>query len=211
VRVTISRRYLIPLVCLIALGAADATTGYLRRTYPRGLFAPPPVEREVRFLAEPYALRPFAATDLDGRDVSLSTWRGRVAVVNFWATWCVPCRKEIPALVTLQEKFKTDVIVVGVLDDGSPMAFVRAFAESLRINYPIVRTTTEIEHSFSPVLVLPTTYVVDTAGRVVSVHVGEIDPSLVEREVEALVAPAAARARPSAARPTQTGHGDPAA
>ena len=184
-----SQRYLIPLVCLVALAAADVTTGYLRRTYPRGLFVPPPtVEREVRFLAEPYTLSPFPATDLDGRDVSLSTWQGRVAVVNFWATWCVPCRKEIPALVTLQEKFKAEALVVGVLDDTAPIPFVRAFAESLRINYPIVRTTPEIEQSFSPVLVLPTTYVVDPAGRVVSVHVGEIDPGLVEREVQALIA-----------------------
>lgn len=183
-----SRRYLIPVACLVALAAADATTRYVRRSYPQGLFASRPAgEREVRFLAEPFTLTPFSATDLDGRDVSLSTWRGKVAVVNFWATWCLPCRKEIPALVMLQEKFRTDLLVIGVLDDGASIDFVRAFSANLRVNYPIVRTTAEIEGSFSQVLVLPTTYVVDTAGRVVSVHAGEIDASLVEREVRALI------------------------
>jgi thiol-disulfide isomerase/thioredoxin len=188
VNVAGSRRSLIPIIFLVALAAADATAGYVRSTYPQGVLAVrPPAEREVRFLAEPFVLTPFQAIDLAGRDVSLSTWRGKVGVVNFWATWCMPCRKEIPTFVSLQEKFKTDLVVIGVLDDGASSAFVSAFAASLRVNYPIVRTTAEIERSFSQALVLPTTYVIDSTGRVVSVHVGEIDPILIEREVQALM------------------------
>ena len=186
-----SRRYLIPIAFLLALAAADAMTRYLRQQ-PRLFGMRPPAEREVRFLAEPFVLTPFPAIDLDGRDVSLSNWRGKVVVVNFWATWCLPCRREIPALVTLQKKFTSDLVVIGVLDDGASIDFVRAFSASLRLNYPIVRTTPEIEASFSQVLVLPTTYVIDTEGRVVSVHAGEIDPRLVEREVQALIKPAEA-------------------
>ena len=182
------RRYLIPVAFLIALAAADAATDYVRRRGVRGLFGGrPPAVREVRFLADPFTLPPFSAVDLDGREVSSSIWRGKVAVVNFWATWCLPCRREIPALVALQERFRPDLVVVGVLDDGAPDTFVRAFAASLRVNYAIVRTSAEIERSFSPVLVFPTTYVIDSTGRVVSVHVGEIDPTLVEREVQALL------------------------
>lgn len=187
-----SRRYLIPVAFLVALAAADVMTRYLRRS-PQGLLGTrPPAEREVRFLADPFTLTPFSAIDLDGRDVSLSNWRGKVVVVNFWATWCLPCRKEIPALVLLQKKFKSDLVVIGVLDDDASIDFVRAFSASQGFNYPIVRTTPEIEGSFSQVLVLPTTYVIDTAGRVVSVHAGEIDPNLVDREVQALIKPAAA-------------------
>jgi len=180
-------RSLVPIIFLAGLAAADATTAYVRDTYPQGFLAPPRTDRDVRFLAEPFALTPFPAIDLAGRDVSLSTWRGKVGIVNFWATWCGPCRKEIPTFVSLQEKFKDDLVVIGVLDDEASSAFVTAFAASLRVNYSIVRTTAAIERSFSPALVLPTTYVIDAAGRVVSVHAGEIDPILIEREVRALM------------------------
>jgi thiol-disulfide isomerase/thioredoxin len=189
VNVATRRRYLIPVAFVIALAAADAATDYLRRSGGRGFFrAQPPAVREVRFLADPFTLPPFSASDLDGQEISSATWRDKVAVVNFWATWCLPCRREIPALVALQERFGPDLVVIGVLDDGAPDAFVRAFTASLRVNYAVVRTSAEIERSFSPVLVFPTTYVVDSTGRVVSVHVGEIDPALVEREVQALLA-----------------------
>ena len=177
-----------PAAFLVALAAADATTDYVRRGALRERFAArPPVTGELRFLAAPFTLPPFSAADLDGQDVSSSSWRGKVAVVNFWGTWCLPCRREIPALVSLQERFRPEVVVIGVLDDGASDGFVRAFSASLRVNYPIVRTSEEIERSFSPVLVFPTTYLIDRAGRVVSVHVGEIDPDLVERELQALV------------------------
>jgi thiol-disulfide isomerase/thioredoxin len=172
----------------LSLAAADATTRYLRRAYPEGLFRTPSrVASEVRFLPNPSPLRPFSALDLDGREVSSSSWLGKAAIVNFWATWCLPCRKEIPALVSLQTKFGADLAVVGVLDDEASTEFVRAFGAGLGVNYPIVRTSSAIERSFSQVLVFPTTYILDTAGRIVSVHVGEIDPDLVDRQVQALI------------------------
>jgi thiol-disulfide isomerase/thioredoxin len=184
----IRRPYVIVFACVVALGAVDALAGYVRRTYPRGAFTREPrAVSEPQFFARPLALRPFSATDIDGRVVSASTWRGKVAVVNFWATWCLPCRNEIPALVALQEKFKADALVIGILDDTASIDFVRAFANTLHINYPIVRLTPEIELSFSQTLVLPTTFVVDPAGRVVAMHAGEIDPALLEREVQAIV------------------------
>jgi thiol-disulfide isomerase/thioredoxin len=182
------RKHLIPIGLVLGLAAVDTTTRYLRRTYPEGLFhTPSRLARDVRFLPNPASLLPFSTVDLDGREVSSSTWRGKVAIVNFWATWCLPCRNEIPALVSLQAKFHRDLAVVGVLDDEASTDFVRAFAAGLRVNYPIVRTSSAIERSFSQVLVFPTTYILDTAGRIVSTHVGEIDPDLVEREVQALI------------------------
>jgi thiol-disulfide isomerase/thioredoxin len=182
------QKHLIPIGLVLGLAAADATTRFLRRTYPEGLFQPPArVAREVRFLPNPSKLLPFSALDLDGREVSSSSWLGKAAIVNFWATWCLPCRKEIPALVSLQTKFGADLAVVGVLDDEASTEFVRAFGAGLGVNYPIVRTSSAIERSFSQVLVFPTTYMVDTAGRIVYVHVGEIDPDLVDRQVQALL------------------------
>jgi thiol-disulfide isomerase/thioredoxin len=180
-----SRRWLIPLVCLVAFAATDATTR-LVRSRAAAARTPTADETVVRFVDVPIAVAPFQATDLDGRDVSPASWRGRVAVVNFWATWCLPCRKELPALAALQRKYPTELVVVGVLQDGASPEFVRSFSRGLGVNYAIVQSRTEIERAFAEVMALPTTYIVDRDGRVVATHIGEIDPIRVEREVRSL-------------------------
>ena len=122
-------------------------------------------------------LPPFTAKDIDGREISTATWRGKVAILNFWATWCPPCRKEIPALAALQEKYQARI--------SSSSACFRTACRSTscarstaacEVNYPIVQTTADIDAVTGQVLALPTTWLIDRAGRVVSTHVGEIDP-----------------------------------
>ena len=176
-----ARRFVIPALLATALTATDAATRYARLA--------PPVSSEppVSFLATPVPLRPFAAVDLDGRDVSPATWRGRITLVNVWATWCAPCRDEIPMLVALQEKYRDQVLIIGVVQDRASDASVKSFAASLRMNYPIVRSSRDIEHSISTDLALPMTYVVDPAGRVVASHAGRLDPAQIEREIQVLL------------------------
>jgi thiol-disulfide isomerase/thioredoxin len=170
----VARRLWIPALCVVALGATDAGVRYFRhRSAPAGTTAT--TAGALRVLDEPLPLRPFSATDLDGRDISPSTWRGRFALVNFWATWCPPCRDEIPALVALQTRYADRLQVIGVLQDQVTPDFARAFATSLRINYPVVFSTWEIESSFSEVLALPTSFLVDPDGRIIATHVGPID------------------------------------
>jgi len=176
------RRYIIPVVCLVALVAADAATRYARGRDAREAGAAGAGAPDAA-LAEPFPLAPFTATTLDDRVISLDSLRGKVALVNFWATWCLPCRVEIPALVDLQAKYRDRLIVVGVLDDGAELPAIRAFADRMRINYPIVRTSWDLEAVFSEARALPTTYVVDRQGRVVAVHAGLFDPAVLEREV----------------------------
>ena len=180
-----SRRLLIPIVCVVAIAATDATARLIR-SRAAAPAAPAPADSPVQFVDAPVAVGTFSATDIDGRGISPDAWRGRVAVVNFWATWCLPCRKEIPALAALQRKYPADLVVVGVLQDSASPDFVRAFARGLGVNYSIVQSRTEIERAFAEVVALPTTYIVDRGGRVVSTHVGEIDPARVERELRSL-------------------------
>jgi len=135
-------------------------------------------------LETPFALAPFTAVDLDGRDVSPATWRGRVVVINVWATWCAPCRREIPALVALQDKYRDRVLVIGLLQDNVTDAFARQFAASVKVNYPIVRSTFEVESQFPPVLALPATFIVDKTGRLVAAFAGEVDIAALEQEVK---------------------------
>jgi cytochrome c biogenesis protein CcmG/thiol:disulfide interchange protein DsbE len=166
---------------VVAFAAVDATTRVIRERERRAVSGKP-----VKFLENPVTVEPFSATDLDGRTVSPADWRGRIVVVNFWATWCAPCRVEMPALAALQNRYADRVKIVGVLYDNAPPESVKALAASLKVNYPIVRTSFDIERSFSEPPVLPMTYLVDPAGRIVSSHVGVLDLDLVEREIRAL-------------------------
>jgi thiol-disulfide isomerase/thioredoxin len=139
-------------------------------------------ELVIQLLEEPQQLPPFSLTDLNGRSHSSSDWRGKVVLVNFWATWCPPCLAEIPMLVALQEKYRDQLVIVGVSEDQADVDFVKTFGEEREINYPLVMSTPELKELFPGIMALPTTFVVDPEGRMVKRHVG----ILLADETEAL-------------------------
>lgn len=143
-------------------------------------------------LATPFSLDAFHARDLDGVDRSVATWKGKVVVVNVWATWCGPCRREIPALASLQTKYRDTVLVLGLLQDNVTDDVARNFGRSTGMNYPIVRSTFELESKLPGVLALPMTFIVDRAGQLVAMFAGEIDAAAVETEIVRLL-PASGR------------------
>jgi thiol-disulfide isomerase/thioredoxin len=140
----------------------------------------------LRFFRNPAAAPVVAMRDLDGREVSLASLRGKVVLVNFWATWCGPCRAEIPDLVALQEKYRGQLQVIGISQDEVPVELVRRFAADHRMNYPVVMSTPEIEQLFPGVNALPTSFIVDRESRIVQKHVGMLTASLTEQETRAL-------------------------
>jgi thiol-disulfide isomerase/thioredoxin len=140
----------------------------------------------LRFFRNPAAAPVVAMRDLDGREVSLASLRGKVVLVNFWATWCGPCRAEIPDLVALQEKYRDRLQVIGISQDEVPVDLVRRFAADHRMNYPVVMSTPEIEKLFPGVNALPTSFIVDRESRIVQKHVGMLTASLTEQETRAL-------------------------
>ncbi len=140
----------------------------------------------LRFFRDPTAAPAIAAHDLDGQTVSSADWRGRVTLVNFWATWCGPCREEIPALIALQDKYRDRLQIIGISEDEGPVDLVRQFVAEHRINYPVVIATPDLERLFPGVGALPTTFVVDREARVVQKHLGMLAPALTELEVRAL-------------------------
>jgi len=140
----------------------------------------------LKFFRNPAAAPIVEMRDLDGRPVSLASLRGKVVLVNFWATWCGPCRAEIPDLVALQEKYRDQLQVIGVSQDEVPVDLVRRFAADHRMNYPVVMSTPEIERLFPGVNALPTSFIVDRESRIVQKHVGMLTASLTEQETRAL-------------------------
>jgi thiol-disulfide isomerase/thioredoxin len=129
----------------------------------------------VRLLREPIATTAFAATTLDGRSISSADWRGKVVLVNFWATWCPPCRAEIPDLIVLQEKYRDHLVIVGISEDEGSVDAVKRFVAEHKINYPIVMSTPQLRRIFPAVMALPTTLVLDRDGNLTQKNVGMLN------------------------------------
>ena len=140
----------------------------------------------ITFLRERATVPPFTAPDLAGRPVSTEALRGKVVLVNFWATWCPPCREEIPDLVALQDKYPDQLQIIGISQDSAPAQVVQQFAAARGMNYPTVMSTPEIEKLFPGVYALPTTFLIDREGRLAKKHVGMLNASLIEIEARAL-------------------------
>ena len=126
----------------------------------------------IELLKEPLNLPGFTLTDLDGKKMSSTDWHGKVVLLNFWATWCGPCRAEIPDLVALQNKYRDELVIIGISEDEGPVDAVRKFAAQYKVNYPIAMTTPDIEKLFPGISALPTTFILDKDGKVAQKHVG---------------------------------------
>jgi thiol-disulfide isomerase/thioredoxin len=141
----------------------------------------------IRFVRNPDPAPPFALKDLAGKPLSIAALRGKVVLLNFWATWCKPCRAEIPDLIDLQTKYAGKLQVVGLsVDDDAPEG-VQKFVQEFGINYPVALAPPELRESYGGIPALPTSFVLDTEGRVVQKHTGLRDPALYETEIRALL------------------------
>ena len=144
-------------------------------------------EAVIRFVRDPDAAPEFAVKSIDGTTVNLARAHGKVVILNFWATWCGPCRMEVPDLVELQKKYPDRLQVIGLVVDDADDDAVRKFAKHYGINYPVAMATDEMRVQFGGVPALPTSFIIDAQGRVVQKHIGLRDPELYELEVRALL------------------------
>ena len=115
------RRYLIGAAVVITLGVVIVVAARYTRRVGQSLTGASSDEKPtIQFVKNPVAMPAMTFQDLDGKTISTRDWKGKVTIVNFWATWCPPCREEIPAFVTLQEKYRDHVQFIGVsIDDPS--------------------------------------------------------------------------------------------
>jgi cytochrome c biogenesis protein CcmG/thiol:disulfide interchange protein DsbE len=129
----------------------------------------------------------FTLMDADGKSVKLSDYKGKVVLLDFWATWCGPCKIEIPWFIEFQRKYKDrGFTVLGVsMDEGWPI--VKEFAQEFKMNYPVVLGNDEVGQAFGGVEVLPTTFIIDKQGRIVNTHMGLVSKDEMEKQIEDLL------------------------
>jgi len=153
------------------------------------IFAPAQQDNEpvIRFVRNPDPAPDFKLTSLDGKPLTLADFQGKVVFLNFWATWCGPCRAEVPDLVALQERYKDHLQIIGLDVDDDDTAEIQKYVKETGIDYPVAMTPDDLRVQYGGIPALPTTFILDTEGRVVQKHVGYTDPELYETEIRALL------------------------
>lgn len=131
----------------------------------------------------------FTVKDINGNDVALNTHKGKVVLLDFWATWCPPCRKEIPGFVELYNTYKSKgLVILGVSMDDTP-SDVKKFARNLKMNYPILmgHEREDLQKAFAPMPGFPTSFVIGRDGKICSRHTGFVAKEQFERRIKALL------------------------
>ena len=152
------------------------------------LVAAPPAAPRSALAAPPEALAPsFSVQGLDGRAVRLSDFKGRAVVLDFWATWCVPCRASMPHLNSMQERYgRSGLVVLGLsVDDAEPQA-VRRFADRLGVKFRLAMADERVLGLYGPIRSIPTTFFINRRGEVVRRVVGYLDEETLETYVREL-------------------------
>jgi thiol-disulfide isomerase/thioredoxin len=117
----------------------------------------------------------------------MADYKGKVVIVNFWATWCGPCKIEIPDFVKLYSEYKDKgLVIVGISIDDSPEQ-LQSFMQEFKMNYPVLQMTPEIESAWGPFYGYPTSFVVARDGSICTKHLGPATKETFEREIKALL------------------------
>ncbi len=124
----------------------------------------------------------FTLIALDGTEVTLRDFEGKVLFLNFWATWCSPCRQEIPGFLEIYDKYKDEGMeILGVSLDRQGPDVIKPFAEKMKITYPLAMANNEIMQAYQPGQYIPATIIIDREGNIQNKHVGYMDKTQVEK------------------------------
>jgi len=178
----LKRNALVFITLCIAVLAMVASGKYLDRTRK---LRPSTLVGDVRGITAP----DFELVSLDGKKVRLSDFHGKAVLLNFWATWCVPCKVEMPWFVDLQKRYGNDgLVVLGVAMDDTDASKIAQFASKMGVNYPVLLGTDRVSEEFGNVEFLPTSFYIDRDGKFVGKGVGLIDRKEVEANVQKALA-----------------------
>ena len=133
----------------------------------------------------------FTLKDMNGVDVKLASFKGKPIIVNFWATWCGPCRAEIPSLVELQTQYGAegkDIVILGISVDD-PIEKLKPYAAQMKMNYPVLvgNGRDDVQDAFGPLWGIPVTVFIDREGRIAKKHSCIASKEQFEQEIKALL------------------------
>ena len=131
----------------------------------------------------------FTLKDVNGADVKLTDYKGKVVLLNFWATWCGPCKLEIPEFVEAYHRYRDKgFVILGVLseDDPSPQE-LQGFMSEFKMNYPVFRQHEQLDAAFGPLWGLPTSFIIDRQGAICTKHMGAVSKEMLDREIKGLL------------------------
>lgn len=147
-----------------------------------------PLETRIKPLTERQAAPPFELKDANGATATLADYKGKVVLFNFWATWCVPCRAEIPWFQEFDKKYKDQgFAVLGVSMDEEGWGIVKPYLEERKISYRIVIGDEHTSTMYGGIDALPTTFLIDREGKIAAIHTGLVSKSTYEKEIQDLV------------------------
>lgn len=138
---------------------------------------------KLEFVKNPEPTRPFHLVSLGGKPLYPAEWKGKVVILNFWATWCTPCRFEIPELMSLQKEYKGSLQIVGFAVQSGTTSQVKAFVKQMGFTYPVAIGSEKLQDEYGGILALPTSFIINRQGRVVQKHVGLVAAGYYRAEI----------------------------
>ena len=131
----------------------------------------------------------FTMKDVNGYDVKLSSYKGQVILLDFWATWCGPCKVEIPWFMEFQQKYKDKGFTVVGISSDDELATLKPFVARYKMNYPVLQGLgrDDVHEAFGPVYGLPTTIVIGRDGKICKTHMGLAPKAQIEKEILGLL------------------------
>jgi thiol-disulfide isomerase/thioredoxin len=176
----------------VALFAVPLLRGPLDRPLPASQSAGVPVPEKVSgpsCEAKTTAHLNFTLKDIDGASVKLTDYKGKVVLLNFWATWCGPCKLEIPEFVEAYERYRDKgFVILGVLSEDDPApAELRSFMAKFRMTYPVFLEHQELAAANGELWALPTSFLIDRQGSICTRHTGAMTKDMLEQEIKSLL------------------------
>jgi cytochrome c biogenesis protein CcmG/thiol:disulfide interchange protein DsbE len=167
----------------------ESETETTQQTKPKSEIAPTqPIADSTPLKTGDNPAPAFTLQDLTGNNISLSDFRGKVVILDFWATWCPPCIKEIPDFIELYEKYKDKgFAMLGISLDQEGIGVVKDFVEKYKVNYPILMADGQIHNKYGGITAIPTTFVIDPAGNIHKKYVGYIEKAVFEADIKKLL------------------------